>query len=400
MIYAPLLLLVPFTLISSWWVGSRTTASSEPKVKRLNREYFLGLNYLIENQPDKAIDTFVKWLEVDNETIEIHLILANLFRSRGEVDRAIRVHQNIIARPNLARHERIHALSELGKDYLQAGVLDRAEKLFLDVVDQPGPHKHTSLEYLLCIYEQERDWPKAIATAKKLQSNTAKPISKIIAQYYCELAVGLSDKHPNEAIKQLFLALKANPACVRANLLLGDIYTSLSRYKLAIRYLQKVRDQNDEWLGETTEHLRICYQALEKEPQLIDYLKECLSQSNNVAIVLDLAKSLHKQQGDREAIDFLAQHMQLAPSIDVLSYLVDIYRENSVGDSLEKLHLLGGFIDNLMHKNLPYRCKQCGFTGAALYWQCPGCRGWEVMLPWHALDHEFVSKSLEVMGAV
>lgn len=368
--------------------------------RRLNKEYFLGLNYLIENQPDKAIDAFVKLLEVGNETIDIHLTLGSLFRSRGEVDRAIRVHQNIIARPNLAHEERIHALSELGRDYLQAGVLDRAEKLFLEVVAQRGPYKHPCLEFLLCIYEQERDWSKAIATAKQLQLVQTKSMAKVIAQYYCELALGIVGNSPRDAIRSLNTALKINPRCVRANLLLGDIYTGMERYRLAIKHLQRVRDQDAAWLGETTKFLSVCYEAMGKEAQLIDYWEVCLQQTHNVVLVLEMAKSLRKHHGDRVSIEFLAKHMRDYPSMSTLSYLVSIYRDNSVGDALEKLFLLEGYIVDLIRKIMPYQCKQCGFSGAALYWQCPGCRGWEVMLPSHQSDAYSLGVPLEEVGAI
>jgi len=368
-------------LYTKFFSHSQGQSKNLQSIQRLNKEYFQGLNYLIENQTDKAIDEFVKLLEVDNETIEIHLTLASLFRSRGEVDRAIRIHQNIIARPNLAPFERLHALSELGRDYLQAGVLDRAENLFLEVVAKPGPQKQACLEFLLCIYEQEKDWLKAIQTAKKCQSSQSKSMAKVIAQYYCELAHACADAQPKDTIKYLVSALKANPLCVRANLMLGNLYARMGQCKLAIKYLDQVGRQDARWLGETVENLYLCYLELKKEKQLIHYWESSLDKSSNIAIVIGLAKILRHYHGDRKAIDFLALHMRRSPSLLILASLVDIYAQNSEGDALEKLILLQGFIDALLKKSPPYCCQSCGFSGFSLYWQCPGCRSWEVVLP-------------------
>ena len=350
-------------------------------MQRLNKEYFLGLNYLIENQPDKAIDEFVKLLEVDNETIEIHLTLGSLFRSRGEVDRAIRIHQNIMARPNLARSERIQAISELGRDYLQAGVLDRAESLFLEVVSQKGPQKIACLEFLLCIYEQESDWQKAIDIARQLQSYQRKEMAVVISQYYCELAASLETQRKREQLTHLGMALKINAKCVRVNLMMGQIYTELGHYKQAIKHLKMVKDQCIDYIGETTESLQECYQQINKESGLIEYWRSCLNEANNVDIVVALARNLRQQEGDRQAIEFLAMRMRSAPSLRIIVYLVDIYIDNSLGDALEKLCLLKGFIQDLLKDVLPYQCEKCGFSGEILYWQCPGCRQWEVVKP-------------------
>lgn len=380
MIYAPLLLLIPATLLSKRWSDWDPFAKWTSAPKKLSREYFLGLNYLIENQPDKAIDEFVKLLAVDNETIEIHMTLGSLFRSRGEVDRAIRIHQNIMARPSLTRLERIQAITELGRDYLHAGMLDRAERLFLDVVHEHGPQRLICLEFLLSIYEQERDWQNAIKIGRQL-SKSKEGMGNVIAHYYCELADSLPASNRRERESHLQAALRMDPQCVRANLMLGKMLTKAGKVKQAVKYLMAIKEQDRAYIGEAVDSLITCYTAIKQEKAMIAFWQSCLRDGNNVAVVLAMAKALRKTEGDRQAIEFLAMCMRSAPSLRVLDYLVDIYSDNSRGDALEKLLLLKGFIHDLLGGLLPYQCDHCGFSGSSLYWQCPGCRKWGCVRP-------------------
>ena len=176
-------LLLPLAAGASWWAARRGIARvSGAQVDRLRSTYFRGLNYLLNEQPDKAIEVFLQIAEVDSNTIETHLALGNLFRRRGEVDRAIRVHQNLVARPTLNAEQKTSALLELGEDYMRAGLLDRAETLFTDLVgiDARAP---SALRHLISIYQQERDWHKAIDHARRLEQATGESQGRMIAQY-------------------------------------------------------------------------------------------------------------------------------------------------------------------------------------------------------------------------
>src|SRR3989339_724508 len=225
MLILAIILTIVLAALIGWYVGRRgyDQHSVSRISERLRRDYFLGLNHLINEQPDKALDVFIKLLEVDSETVETHLALGSLFRRRGEVDRAIRVHQNLIARPQLDKKYRVQALSELGQDYLKAGILGRAERLFSELAEVDGSDI-SSLKYLLHIYQQEKDWEKAIEVAKKLESMNQESMYSAVAQYYCELAEQLY-KHAkiSQAQQHLKRASAIDPKCVRASLLSGQI---------------------------------------------------------------------------------------------------------------------------------------------------------------------------------
>src|SRR3990167_859744 len=219
------LTLLPFATGGLGWLIGRYfwQKTTSEQNNNLPADYFVGLNYLINEQPDKAVDVFILLLEVNSETIETHLALGSLFRRRGEVDRAIRMHQNLIARPQLSKHYRAQALEALGQDYLHAGVIDRDEKLFLELVEM-GEKNIPSLRSLLHIYQQEKDWLQAIETAQKLAAVSGETMDPTIAQYYCEIAEQVMEEGAmHQASRYLKRAKAIDPDCVMASLMRGNI---------------------------------------------------------------------------------------------------------------------------------------------------------------------------------
>ncbi len=376
-------LLLPVAATCGWFAGNRRHPH-KPVAKdmvSLRRDYFRGLNYLINQQPDKAVDVFIKLLEVDSDTVETHLALGNLFRQRGEVDRAIRIHQNLIARPQLDRHHRMQALSALGQDYLRAGVLDRAERLFLELVEY-GEEKEHSLQYLLHIYQQEKDWYKAIDTAKSLEAISDEPMQPIIAQYYCELAEqAQSYGRLSEAYQHLKRAQSIDKKCVRASLIRGKLDYKEGRYRDAINSYKKVKDQDPDYLSEIIPEMGKCYQEISAENKFIDYLRNALEQYPRISIVLALADYLQRHHDEGVAIEFLVSQFKKNPSLRCLSHLVGIYQSNSVGDTKEKLSMLQNFILLLLAERPVYQCSHCGYSGKTLFWHCPSCHHWRCVKP-------------------
>ena len=385
--FMPLLfLLLPIAATSGWYIGRHMRHKQQPALPHMiQRDYFKGLNYLINEQPDKAVDVFIKLLEVDSDTVETHLALGSLFRRRGEVDRAIRVHQNLIARPQLAKQHRLQALSELGQDYLRAGVLDRAERLFLELVKQ-GDESSVSLYFLLHIYQQEKDWLKAIEIAEKLRSHK-ESMQATIAQYHCELAEEMIHKgRMDESLNYLKRAQAIDHDCVRASMIRGRIEAQAGRYKEAIRCYKRVIAQDSDYISEIVSPLAECYRKMGEEDQLVAFLEECLVTHPRISLVLVIAHYLQCQQGEKAAIEFIAQQIQRQPSLRGLSYLVELYLLNSFGDAKEKLLILRNFMNNLLADKPIYQCSHCGFSGKTLYWLCPSCHHWNAVKPIRGLE--------------
>lgn len=380
MMWQLLFLLLPVAAFTGWYLGRRGEKLAMPNLRNaIPSDYFLGLTYLINEEPDRAVDVFIKLLEVNGDTAETHLALGALFRQRGEVDRAIRIHQNLIARPHLDKSLRIHVMLELGQDYLKAGVLDRAEKLFLELVSIGGEVKR-SLQYLLTIYEQEKDWSKALETAEKLQLMTRIPMQSVVAHYYCELAAKEQLEGRLEACQaQLKLALRTDKYCVRASLALADLALAQGEYSIALKHLKLVKVNDPDYIAETIEPIRQCYQHLQQEPLLFDYLWECLEEHPRISVILALSDLIRQREGDRPAIDFMAEQIRHHPSLRGLNRLIHLYLGNTVGDIKNKLELLNNLVTQLLTRRPVYRCGQCGFSGNQLYWQCPSCHQWSTV---------------------
>lgn len=381
------LLLLPVASFSGWYVGRKSLVrSSQNSFKNpFHRDYFLGINYLINEQPDKAVDIFIKLLAVDRDTIETHLALGSLFRRRGEVDRAIRIHQNLITRPQLQQEQRNQALNELAQDYLRAGVLDQAERLFLELVDQ-NQEVIGSLRYLLSIYEQQKDWQQAIKIAKRLQVQTDEPMQFVIAHYYCELADQDRLKQDTDKIEvHLTKALQTDNNCVRASLAFAEHAIRQGDYERAIKHYRVVPEQDPDYISETIVPLRFCHEKLQKESELIAYLWSHLDLHPKTSIVVAISEHIKKQQGDWAAINFIAEQMRKSPSLRGLDRLIELYLAISQGDTKDKLLLLKDLVATLLTDKPSYRCTECGFSASNLYWHCPGCKHWSSVRPVHGV---------------
>lgn len=374
---------------AAWMLGYRARPKEEPPRKiNLPRDYLIGLNFLLNEETDKAVDIFIKMLEVDSDTVETHLAVGKLFRRRGEVDRAIRIHQNLIARPQLEKIYREQSLFELGQDYLSAGMLDRAERIFLELVSAKS-HSAQALKILIDIYQQEKDWENAVQTAIKYETVTRKNMQPVIAHYYCELGeVAYSKGHHDQASAYFEKAYSADRSCVRASLLQAKVLMDKSEYKTALRSLKKIQTQNPNYLSEAIELLASCYEKLNEEEKLVIYLKQLLDEHPRVPVAIILAERIRKHKGDKVAAGFVADYVRRYPSLRGLYTFVNLYISNAEGRAKEDLHILQNLMKKLLATKPDYRCTSCGFPGKSLHWQCPGCKQWSTILPIYSLEGE------------
>ncbi len=380
--------LLPIAAYSGWWIGTHNSSVKEKNISNhLSREYVVGLNYLLNEQPDKAVDIFIKLLDVDSETVETHLALGSLFRRRGEVDRAIRIHQNLIARPQLSVLQRKEALMALGQDYMSAGVFDRAERIFLEVVAL-GNIKDTSCLYgLLAIYQQEKAWEKALDIIKRLEVSTGTSMHTQAAHYYCEIASHALKMNAYEkvshAIKQ---ALIIDKQSVRASLMLAHFEIKHGKYKQAIRALKHVPEQDAEFLNEIIEPLVHCYSELDAMDECIDYLEQTLSDHPRASVIFVIAEYLSREKSVDFAIDFVSSQLNRHPSIRGLNRLIYWHLESAHGKVRDQLQMLYAITSKFLENKPVYRCGHCGFSGKLLHWHCPSCKQWGRVKPIHGLE--------------
>lgn len=381
-------LLLPVAAASGWMFGRANAQSSEKdSTSRLSREYYVGLNYLLNEQPDKAVDIFIKLLEVDSETVETHLALGSLFRRRGEVDRAIRIHQNLIARPQLSLSQRVDALMALGRDYMSAGVLDRAERIFLEVVSIGGEQRVASLQALLDIYQQEKAWLQAIDISNKLAAVTGQSMHHVIAHHFCELSEeAMSERRWEEASSYLKQALSVDKDSVRASLLKAQIDANRGEYKAAVKSYKRICWQDPDYLSEAIEPMVASFEKLGMQDECERYLHELIQEHPRISIVLVLAERLKNAKGIEAAADFVAEQLNQHPSIRGLNTLIKWHIDTTHGKIQSKLQVLYDITTRLLENKPVYCCGNCGYAGKNLHWQCPRCKHWSSMKPIHGLE--------------
>lgn len=372
-----LLLLLPLAAVSGWYAARRD--QRQPPATRLPPDYFRGVNYLLNEQPDKAIEIFTRMLEVNTETVETHLALGSLFRRRGEVERAIRIHQNLIARPTLDNTQRSEALSELAQDYLKAGLLDRAETLFLELAEIPA-YAEQALRSLMSIYEQEKDWDKAIAAGRRLAQTVGRELESVLAQYHCELGeAALRVANVQVAHERASQALDIDARCARANVLLGHIAVAKGDEHGAIAIWQKIEKQDAALLDEVINDIVAAFRRLQDGEKLRNYLQEVAGRQPGMRTLMTLSELIGHDKGWAQAQAFIAGHLRQQPSVPCLKRLMDIQIGHAVPASSESLDLVKDVLDLLALQHEGYQCYQCGFRGHALHWQCPACHEWNTV---------------------
>lgn len=363
------------------WVAARIDLKHLLRESRaLPRSYFRGLNFLLNEEPDKAIEAFLEAAKVDPETIELHFALGNLFRRRGETDRAIRVHQNLVEREGLSQEQRLHALSELGMDYLKAGLLDRAEDLFVKL--RGTSRDEEALKSLLEIYQQEKEWQKAIAIAEAMPNHTDHLWQRAIAEFHCELASSeLLHGRGGSAREHLESALAVNRKCVRATILLGDLALAESRLDDAIDAWTRVEQQNPVYLSLVADKLMAAHRQIGRAEHGGQLLRGYLERHSSLDL-LDAAFQAELANGGPEpAYALVREELRRNPTLLGLDKLLEAQVLVAPPERRADLELVKNLIHAHTRRVARYRCDNCGFKARQFHWRCPGCGGWETYPP-------------------
>jgi lipopolysaccharide biosynthesis regulator YciM len=363
------------------WIAARIDIKQLLSESRaLPMSYFKGLNFLLNEQPDKAIEAFIEVVKVDPQTVELHFALGNLFRRRGEVERAIRMHQNLAERADLGQDQKLNATFELAKDYLKAGLLDRAEELFTKL--QSTPHGEAASKHLLEIFQQEKDWLKAIQIAQQLDKTSNQSHQKEIANFYCELAANeITHSRPQNARPYLDAALAAHRKCVRASILLGDLEMLEKRYESAIQAWKRIETQNPLYLSLVADKLLNAYRHLDKLDEGLQLLRGYLSSYPSLDLLNVVFQATLTRQGAEPAYQLVRYEMKRAPSLLGLDKLLEAQMLEAPPERRHDLELMKNLVHSHTRGLALYRCENCGFRARQFYWRCPACGGWETYPP-------------------
>lgn len=358
--------------------------------QQLNHRYFKGLNYLLNDESDKAIDVFIQLAETSRETFEPQLALGNLYRRKGEVDRAIKLHQALIAQAELPERYRTRALLAIGKDYMSAGLLDRAEVLFSELVEIEA-HTPEALQSLVEIYQQEQDWLQAIKSATRFQSATKRNMQTPIGHYYCELAdLALQQNDIEQAEKYLASALRVDSKSVRAHLICAKINKDNHQWQQAIVDFQAAKKADPTFIPLFINDLANCYLALDQGAELEQEMLQWIETYQGVSPVLTLANYYSKHKDEAYATEFLTEQLKSRASFKGLNALIQMNEVelNQLGNDFAYFSVLKDLIDKLLKNKPKLRCRKCGFGAKDLHWQCPSCKNWGVVKPIYGLESE------------
>lgn len=384
-----LFLLLPIAAAYGWYMGGRSARQKYlNNSNRLTREYVDGLNLLLSNQKDKAVDLFLALLKNDEASLEAHLTLGNLFRSRGEVDRAIRIHQALSESASLNFDQRLLAIQELGRDYMTAGFYDRAEQMFLQLIDEED-FQQFALKQLIIIYQSTSEWINAINAASKLVRLGKIDYNKEIAQFYCELAsLAIASDDLHRAMVYLQKSAAADASCARTSLMFGRVLMAQGKMEQGVSYLQQILKQDKAFVGEALPLIKTCYLALNQEEGLKDFLKSCVEKDTGNIAELMLADIVESQKGIEAAQYYMYRELIKHPNLKGFYRLMDYHvTEAEEGRAKESLLLLRNMVGEQIKAVPNYRCEQCGFTVNSIYWLCPGCRTWSSIKPIRDFDH-------------
>lgn len=346
----------------------------------LPRSYFQGLNFLLNEQQDKAIDAFIEVVKVDPQTVELHFALGSLFRRRGEVDRALRMHLNLVERADLDPEKKQQALFELAQDYLKAGIMDRAETIFLDL--RTSTYAKPSLDFLLEIYQKEKDWIKAIDVAQQLATVSGEPHSKEQAYFYCELAAKeLVQQQTNVARSYLDKALAAYPQAVRATIMLGDIERDAGNHRQAIATWKHIEQQNPQFLPLVAERLLESYRHEGSQDEGISLLQGYLAGHPSLDMMNIVSTAVLQRDGANAAYRMILEEMQRHPTLLGLDKLLETRLLNLPVERRSDVELVRKLVQQRTRQLAMYCCSNCGFKAKSYYWHCPACHGWETYVP-------------------
>ena len=341
--------------------GKRWPAS----ISKLHPDYLTGLDYLVTEQPDRALDMFLKLMDANADTIETHFALGTLYRRRGEVERAIRIHQNLLARDALAPEHREQALLALAQDYLRAGLLDRAEGLFQQVSEVPRL-RASALDALRLVYERQHEWQQALGTYRQLADIGAAPPRAVAAHYLCELAtIAIERGDPEDARRLLREARAEVSPFPRAALLRALIAERDGNLELAVRLLRQAMIDSPELLQEELPHLLKLVEPGSRD----DVLGELVAQAES------------RDFGELKRLVFAAIAAGLVDAQPLRASIEKVFSQDPTLQDVWQVdpahyeraaHEIGAL---LAHAE-KYRCSECGFSGRSFYWHCPACHSW------------------------
>ncbi|QBY05779.1 lipopolysaccharide assembly protein LapB [Thalassotalea sp. HSM 43] len=385
-----LFLLLPVAVGYGWFMGRNSVKQKDQTDKdNLTIKYSTGLNYLLSNQQDKAMEFLLEALTVEDDTVEAHFAMANLFRKRGELDRALKVHEYLVRQPVLSDPQKQQALFELGRDFYAAGLFDRAEKLFLKLTKTPT-YGNKSLSYLLQIYQNTKDWQKGRELEKAIIKSKDKKLQHVLANFYCELATQAFAQ--NEYIRELELlqkALELHPKSSRANFLMAQVFENSEQFNDACQCYKEIFYQDMEFFPDVIDKMQAAYQRSDINDEFYPFIRKVFEKSGSTTALIKYLEYVEQSKSKEKAEEYILQALKRRPTIRGFKHFVKMQRHESQDDKTAKsLDVISEMVAAYINIRPRYSCRNCGFNSTVHYWSCPSCHDWEQLKPVRGLEGE------------
>lgn len=380
-------LLVLIAIGLAWLAGFRSRFHHFPGLKRSpQQDYFVGLNYLLNDEPDDAIDIFIEALEVNSDTLATHLALGTLLRRRGKVDHSISHYQQLLESGSFSGREQCEIRIQLVRSYISAGLLDRAERLLDELANTPPAIREVVLGLAISVFQKEKEWLKALAAADELQKicppHRRQEIQLQASHFHCELAdVALKFMQLDVARDELRKAQQVCRHNVRIYLMQGRLESLAGAPREAVKALLKVSQFDPAFSHEAGEELRSSLQKAGIGKQTAELVEEGTELSNESHQILDSVAGIAKEHGEDEALNFLLPQLRARPSLSLLAQAMSLSIRRDTRTQARVLELGASLLGQHLQNSPHYRCENCGFELKSMHWLCPGCSRWGMVKP-------------------
>ena len=384
-----LFLLLPVAMAYGWFMGRNSVKQNQQTEKQdLSIKYSTGLNYLLSNQQDKAIDSLLDALKVEDDSVEAHFAMANLFRKRGELDRALKVHEHLVRLGGLPTKAKQQAVFELGKDFLSAGLYDRAEKMFNKLL-KSKTYGLKSISYLLQIFQSTKDWQQGLSHKKLIIKVNDKRQLHTLANFYCELATTAFEQDKFiDVIELLEEALALDPNSCRANWLMAKIYENHDQCEQAAQCYQAIYEQDKEFFPDVIQQMHDCYTRLDELDDFYKFIKKVYDETASSSALITYVNHIQANNGHKKAKEFILTALKRRPTIRGFQHFIKMQMSQSDDVDNTSLDLIKELISEYINIKHRYSCRTCGFNSSTHYWSCPSCHEWEQLKPVRGLEGE------------
>lgn len=385
-----LFLLLPVAVGYGWFMGRNSIKQKKQSDKdSLTVKYSTGLNYLLSNQQDKAMEYLLEALSVEDDTVEAHFAMANLFRRRGELDRALKVHEYLVRQPMLSDKEKQQAVFELGRDFHSAGLFDRAEKLFHKLL-KSDIYGIKALTHLLQLFQSTKDWQKGIDLEKSVIRSKDKKLKHVLANFYCELAnIAISEDEYIKELELLQKALELDPNSSRANLLMAQVFESSEQFNDACRCYQEIFYQDQEFFPDVIDRMHSCYQRSDHLDEFYPFIKKVFDKTGSTSALIKYLEYVEQTTSRDKTEEYILSALSRRPTIRGFKHFVKMQlNQSSDAKTNQSLDVIKELVSAYLSLRPRYSCRNCGFNSSVHYWSCPSCHDWEQLKPVRGLEGE------------